>query len=547
MSKSSKVELPQWGRVLVTGGIDWPTLGRKATKNGPPLSVNPDHPDLPAPHILRSVSNVRMKRIFSSHSSCHAVLLSVDGDVYIIGRNEHGQCGLPIRPVPGSSKPSGVAVWDAYMLDAATDFSPALPSGPKGHIVAAACGRSHTLLITAGGSVYSAGLNTSGQCGHPESQTVPLFTRIETGAFIKERDPVVAASCGLTFSMLLTQSGKLYTMGSSEKGQLGNGRTGEHFTSNNRLAFNTFSEPFLVKQLADKNITSIACGQQHSIALDDQGYVYVWGFGGYGRLGLGSQQDQLTPTLVPQFARENVLMRAKSIYAGPTNSAVVDGQSMFWIAGKWKTSGDGSAGQGFMTFKYLPDMMGVKVTNSGLGGVTLLCTAIEEASLQGEHGATMNICWGQNANCGELGLGEGKPRSATKPLRCETLDGIAILDIAAAQNTTFYLARNMGERYGELPRWPEVVPSQEVCMVCGREEGEGGEDNALLECEKCENPWHLHCLSPKLSEIPEGEWHCPNCQPPTAASKSNSNGKRANADSDDEEDAAPTNAKKRRS
>lgn len=474
-------------------------------------------------------------------------MLSVDGDVYIIGRNEHGQCGLPIRPVPGSSKPSGVAVWDAYMLDAATDFSPALPSGPKGHIVAAACGRSHTLLITADGSVYSAGLNTSGQCGHPESQTVPLFTRIETGAFIKERDPIVAASCGLTFSMLLTQSGKLYTMGSSEKGQLGNGRTGEHFTSNNRLAFNTFSEPFLVKQLADKNITSIACGQQHSIALDDQGYVYVWGFGGYGRLGLGSQQDQLTPTLVPQFARENVLMRAKSIYAGPTNSAVVDGQSMFWIAGKWKTSGDGSAGQGFMTFKYLPDMMGVKVTNSGLGGVTLLCTAIEEASLQGEHGATMNICWGQNANCGELGLGEGKPRSATKPLRCETLDGIAILDIAAAQNTTFYLARNMGERYGELPRWPEVVPSQEVCMVCGREEGEGGEDNALLECEKCENPWHLHCLSPKLSEIPEGEWHCPNCQPPTAASKSNSNGKRANADSDDEEDAAPTNAKKRRS
>lgn len=38
----SKKELPQWGRVLVAGGIDWPTLGRKATKAGPPLVVNPD-------------------------------------------------------------------------------------------------------------------------------------------------------------------------------------------------------------------------------------------------------------------------------------------------------------------------------------------------------------------------------------------------------------------------------------------------------------------------------------------------------------------------
>ncbi len=96
-------------------------------------------PDLPAPHILRSVSNVRMKRIFSSHSSCHAVLLSVDGDAYIIGRNEQGQCGLPIRQIPASSKPSGAAVWDAYLLDPNTDFSPALPAGAKGQIVYAAC------------------------------------------------------------------------------------------------------------------------------------------------------------------------------------------------------------------------------------------------------------------------------------------------------------------------------------------------------------------------------------------------------------------------
>lgn len=452
-----------------------------------------------------------MRRIFSSHSSCHAVLLSEEGEAYVIGRNEQGQCGLPNYVVAGP-KPSGTAVWDAYKLDRATDFIPPLPQSSDGDIVFAACGRSHTLVVTSSGSVYGTGVNTSGQCGSPNMSVLHTFQKIETAPFIKEKDPVVAASCGSTFSMLLTKSGKVYTMGSSEKGQLGNGRTGEHFISGTKLAFNTFSEPFLVRQLADKNIVQIACGQQHTIALDSDGFVYVWGFGGYGRLGLGSQQDHLVPTLVPQFARENVLARATAVFAGSTSSAVIDGQRMYYLAGKWKTSGEGSAGQGFMTFKYLPDLMGVKVNNAALGGVTLLCTATEEAALQGEHQATMNVCWGQNANCGELGLGAGKPRSATKPMRCETLDGIAILDIAAGQNTTFYIARNMGQAYSDLPRFPESVSSLETCLICGLDAST--EDNALLECEKCENPWHLQCLDPPLTAIPDGEWHCPNCAPP---------------------------------
>ncbi|EPQ26652.1 uncharacterized protein PFL1_05632 [Pseudozyma flocculosa PF-1] len=506
-STSAASDLPQWGRVLIAGGTDWPNLGRKASKSGPPQTVNPEQPDLQGPHILRSVSNVRMSRVHTSHSSCHAVLVSVDGDAYIIGRNEQGQCGLSTKNLP--NQPSGPAIWDTVKLGRATHFAPPLPADQKGDIVYAATGRSHTILVTAAGSVYATGLNSSGQCGLPLQNIVEGFQKIETAPFIREKDPVVAASCGVTFSMLLTASGKVYAMGSSEKGQLGNGRTGEHFISGTKLAFDTFDEPFLVKALADKKILELHCGQQHTIARDDNGYVYTWGFGGYGRLGLGTQQDQLAPTLVPQFARENTLTRATHIYAGPTNSAVIDGQRMFWLAGKWKNSGEGSAGQGFMTFKYLPDLMGCKIRNAGLGGVTLFCTADEDPSVRGDHDATMNVCWGQNAHHGELGLGEGKPRSAVKPMRCETLDGLSILDIGAGQSTTYYIARNLGPTYAELARFPEVVPSSDACVVCNSDAS--SDENALLECEKCENPWHLQCLDPRLSEVPEGEWHCPRC------------------------------------
>ena len=54
-----------------------------------------------------------------------------------------------------------------------------------------------------------------------------------------------------------------------------------------------------VKALDGKHITQIACGPQHSIALDSEGVVYVWGYNGYCRLGLGHQKDTLFPTPVP--------------------------------------------------------------------------------------------------------------------------------------------------------------------------------------------------------------------------------------------------------
>lgn len=50
-------------------------------------------------------------------------------------------------------------------------------------------------------------------------------------------------------------------------------------------------------------------------------------------------------------SRDNVLTRAAQIYAGPSCSAVIDNQRTYWLAGKWKNTGAGGSGQGFMTFK----------------------------------------------------------------------------------------------------------------------------------------------------------------------------------------------------
>lgn len=101
----------------------------------------------------------------------------------------------------------------------------------------------------------------------------------------------------------------------------------------------------------------------------------------------------------------------------------------------------------------------------------------------------------------------------------------AISSIAAGQNTTLFLVKP-GDKVSDLPRHPEDVQPPPACVKCKKDIGDP------LECDKvrpfptlfsslvipnavliyqCDAPWHLGCLNPPLSEIPEGEWFCPTC------------------------------------
>ncbi|KYQ88944.1 ankyrin repeat-containing protein [Tieghemostelium lacteum] len=94
---------------------------------------------------------------------------------------------------------------------------------------------------------------------------------------------------GANFSMLLTDTGSLYSWGYCSYGKLG------HQTKRD------LTTPTLIKELENKNIKSIACGKDHSVALDNIGCVYVWGNGSSGRLGNGSYDPQPIPKILPFF------------------------------------------------------------------------------------------------------------------------------------------------------------------------------------------------------------------------------------------------------
>ncbi|KAI0057641.1 RCC1/BLIP-II [Artomyces pyxidatus] len=488
-----------WGRVLICGGTDWPKLGRKERGGAANKAEGaiPDHPDLLEPHILRSLSNIKVVSIHASCAGCHCIVLDADGTAWLFGRNQSTALGVPGVEYISENAPRKVRPLDL--------------GGAQGTTwVSAACGRGHSVLVGSDGRVWTAGANNLGQCGHNVCAEVTTFKLVAgphdpaTGA----QERVVAAAAGITFTLFLTDSGKVYACGSGEKGQLGNGRTGEHIATGNRTAFDIEPEPIPVKGLEDKKIVQIACGQQHSIALDEEGVVFVWGYNGYCRLGLGNQKDVLAPLAVPQFAGPQKATMGAKVVAGPSSSAVIDRQGMYWMAGKWKNTGDGSGGQPYSSFRIMQDIMACKMKTAASGGVTHFGLSPDEDA----PGGIMTIAWGQNAANGELGLGPNEAKSATKPMRNQPLSGIDVFDIAAGQNTTYFLV-TPNEKYSDLPRHPADLEAPDLCLVCKQDHGDNDSPLACdKRCAQCDKPYHLGCLKPALAAVPDGEWFCPDCE-----------------------------------
>lgn len=57
----------------------------------------------------------------------------------------------------------------------------------------------------------------------------------------------------------------------------------------------------------------------------------------------------------------------------------------------------------------------------------------------------------------------------------------------------------------------EDVTSCEICNSPERED-------VMLLCDECNQGYHMDCLTPRLTQIPEGSWYCDNCFDPSAES-----------------------------
>ncbi|XP_048471361.1 probable E3 ubiquitin-protein ligase HERC3 isoform X4 [Rhincodon typus] len=133
----------------------------------------------------------------------HSFALSLSGAVFGWGRNNHGQLGL--KDTEDRHKPSHVKLLDCKK------------------VVHVACGEEHTAVLTKDGLVFTFGAGCYGQLGHnsTEDETKPHLVGYQI--FGKK---VSQIACGSYHTLVFVQSsGKIYSFGRGDKGQLGNRET----------------------------------------------------------------------------------------------------------------------------------------------------------------------------------------------------------------------------------------------------------------------------------------------------------------------------------
>ena len=141
------------------------------------------------------------------------------------------------------------------------------------------------------GKVYTWGDNDYGQLGDGtnKNSNVPIcISELEND--LKEKN-IVDIYGGDTV-IALDDNGKVYTWGSNSSGQLGDG------TNNNSNVPICISE--LENDLKGKNIVDIYVG----IALDNTGKVYTWGYNQDGQLGDGSNTNRNTPICISELEND---------------------------------------------------------------------------------------------------------------------------------------------------------------------------------------------------------------------------------------------------
>jgi len=157
-------------------------------------------------------------------------------------------------------------------------------------------GYSHLVVTTTQGELLTYGVGSEGQLGHgvTRDEAVPQIVSAMLGIH------VVDAAAGSEATAIWTEDGALYTFGSGCHGQLGHGLGHDNRDDEEDASGMDYKEsvPRRVDALRGEHVTSVACGDAHTLVLTAAGKVFSFGQGSEGQLGHGDQHNQLFPQLI---------------------------------------------------------------------------------------------------------------------------------------------------------------------------------------------------------------------------------------------------------
>uniref|UniRef100_A0A1A8PM61 Secretion regulating guanine nucleotide exchange factor n=1 Tax=Nothobranchius rachovii TaxID=451742 RepID=A0A1A8PM61_9TELE len=220
----------------------------------------------------------------------HSLVVCDSGSVYQWGTGlfSHAKRTLSPRPVP------------SYLCAKVPCLVPGLSQRTPHSVVA---GSTHCVCLTGEGDLFMWGSNKHGQLTTSEP-FLPSPTLLKPSLFNGEK--VVSVWSGWTHVVAQTESGRVFTWGRGDYGQLGrrastNQKTEQHSADSVSEGGHKVSEacfPEEVKVL--HGATQVSCGSEHNLAIVG-GRLLSWGWNEHGMCGDGSQADVYPPQLVPDL------------------------------------------------------------------------------------------------------------------------------------------------------------------------------------------------------------------------------------------------------
>jgi len=288
----------------------------------------------------------------------HTIGIKTDASLWVWGYNNFGQLGtqnVVNYSSPVTTNPSGTVYYQAsagfyhsaviktdgtlwmwgYNADGALGVNDSTNRSSMIQTISAGnswkdvhCGLYHTIATKLDGSLWTWGLNTSGQLGD--------------NSLIKKSSPVQTISTGLTWvnsgsgafhTVALKNDGSLWGWGDNTYGQVG-----DNSITLRSSPVQTVSAGTLWKQ--------VNCGYHHTAAIKLDGSLWLWGRNQHGQLGDNSSADKSSPVQTVSAGTN-----WKSVYCGANHTIGIKTDGSLWL---WGLNDFGQLGDNSVTKKSSP-------------------------------------------------------------------------------------------------------------------------------------------------------------------------------------------------
>jgi alpha-tubulin suppressor-like RCC1 family protein len=231
--------------------------------------------------------------------------------------------------------------------------------------------------IKTDGTLWTWGNSTSGLLGDNQA-SVNRSSPIQIGSLTDWS----FVSAGSAHVVALKTSGTMWSWGSNSGGRLGQ----------NIAATVSVSSPVQIGALT--NWSRVSAYTSHTLAVTTSNTLYAWGYGAYGRLGLGNVINRSSPVQV------GALTNWSQISAGSYHSAAIKTDGTLWA---WGRNNNGQLGENTVVLRSSPVQVGALTDWSQISAGNTQTVAIKtDGTLW---------AWGNN-NQGQVGDGTVVLRSS---------------------------------------------------------------------------------------------------------------------------------------